>query len=479
MQALPCSPRSIPVATDDISKTAVITPFGLFELLRTPFGLKNAAQAFQRLMDTGCSGLEFVFVYLDDILVSSASAEQHKHHVRTVFHRLASHGLVINVSKCKFGTTTIDYLGHRITSQGAVPLPAKVEAIRMFTRPTTVKGLQQLAGMVNFYHRFVPNAAHIMRPIYDAMAGKPVTLEWSNDLEEAFATAKEALAQATMLVHPHADKPIALTVDASGAAIGAVLEQNLGSWKPVAFFSRKLRAVEQKYSAFDRELLAAYLAIRHFRYFLEGRSFVLFTDHKPLTFAISKTSDPWSSRQQRHLTYISEFTTEVRHIGGKNNTVVDTLSRGEISAITSPHPGVDYNAMAAAQRTDEGITSVRTATPSLVIRDVPLGNNGELICCDISTGRRRPLVPDTWQRTVFDAVHGLSHPSIRTTKKMVAAKFVWPGLQKQVGIWAKACFRCQAAKVHRHTTAPLDQFTPATRRFDHIHVDIVGPLPPS
>ena len=283
------------------------------------------------------------------------------------------------------------------------------------------------------------------------------------------------------IVHPHADKPIALTVDASGAAIGAVLEQNLGSWKPVAFFSRKLRAAEQKYSAFDRELLAAYLAIRHFRYFLEGRSFVLFFDHKPLTFAISKTSDPcpWSLRQQRHLTYISEFTTEARHIGGKNNTVVDTLSRGEISAITSPHPGVDYNAMEAAQRTDEGITSVRTATPSLVIRDVPLGNNGELICCDISTGRRRPLVPDTWQRTVLDAVHGLSHPSIRTTKKMVAVKFVWPGLQKQVGIWAKACFRCQAAKVHRHTTAPLDQFTPATRRFDHIHVDIVGPLPPS
>ncbi|KAI0241039.1 hypothetical protein LSAT2_002963, partial [Lamellibrachia satsuma] len=210
--------------------------------------------------------------------------------------------------------------------------------------------------MVNFYHRIVPNAAHIMRHIYAALAGNPVNLEWLSDLEDAFNAAKEALARATMLVHPRADRPTALTVDASGTAIGAVLEQDLGSWKPVAFFSRKLR---QKYSAFDRELLAMYLAIRHFRYFLEGRTFTLYTDHKPLTFAISKISDPWSPRQQRHLAYISEFTTDVRHIEGKNKTVADTLSRDGISAIKAPLHGVDYEAMAAAQLTDDGIANMR------------------------------------------------------------------------------------------------------------------------
>ena len=274
--------QHIPVAAEDVSKTTVITPFGLFEFLRTPFGLKNAEQAFHRLMDTVCNGLVFVFVYLDDILVSSTSAAQHMLHLREVFHRLSTHGLVINVSKCQFGATTIDYLGHQITSQGAIPLPAKVEVIRTFARPTTIKGLQQFVGMLNFYHRFVPNAAHIMRPIYETLAGKPMTLKWSDELDEAFTTAKEALAQATMLVHPHADKPTTLTVDASGTAVGAVLEQNSdgSDWKPVAFFSRKHRPAEHNYSAFDRELIAAYLAIRHFRYFLEGRSFTLFTDHK-------------------------------------------------------------------------------------------------------------------------------------------------------------------------------------------------------
>ena len=396
-------------------------------------------------------------------------------HLREVFHRLSTHGLVINVSKCQFGATTIDYQGHQITSQGAIPLPAKVEAIRTFARPTAIKGHQQFVGMLNFYYRFVPNAA-------DTLAGKPMTLKWSDELDEAFTTAKEALAQATMVVHPHADKPTALTVDASGTAVGAVIEQNSdgSDWKPVAFFSRKLRPAEQNYSAFDRELLAAYLAIRHFRYFLEGRSFTLFTDHKPLTFAISKIGDPLSPRQQRHLAYVSEFTTDVRHIEGKANTVADTLSRGKSQR--SAH----LNLVWTIGRWQQLSVQTRVSQPS---RQPPLHLSSGTYRWTITATRScvtypladpdHALVPDTWQRTEFDAVHDLSHPSIRATKQLVAAKFVWPGLRKQVGIWAKTCLRCQAAKVHRHTTAPVDQFVPATHRFDHIHVDIVGPLPPS
>ena len=131
--------------------------------------------------------------------------------------------------------------------------------------------------------------------------------------------------------------------------------------------------------------------------------------------------------------------------------------------------------MAAAQLIDVGIANMRVASTGLVIRDIPLNTNGLSISCDVSTERPRPVVPDTWQRTVFDAVHGLSHPSIRTTRKMI----VWRVLNKQVGAWAKSCLRCHAAKVHRHTAFPVAHFAPTTRRFDHVHVDLVGPLPPS
>ena len=175
--------------------------------------------------------------------------------------------------------------------------------------------------MINFYHRFIPNCASILEPL-NSMLTLPSkskrALNWTNATKVAFTDIKKALAKATLLAHPKPHAPTCIMADASDRTVGAVLQQRIGDgWQPIAYFSRKLRHPETQYSTFDRELLTVYLAIKHFRHFVEGRGFYVLTDHKPLTFALSTNSDNYTRRQIRHLDYISQFTDNIRHVKGE------------------------------------------------------------------------------------------------------------------------------------------------------------------
>ena len=142
------------------------TPFGLYEFTLMTFGLRNAAQTFQRHLNNVLSDLKFCFTYIDDILVFSTSEEEHLEHLRIVFGRLKSHAIRVNASKCVFGVAEVEYLGHLISCHGTRPPSAKVSAISDFLKPETVRDLRRFLGMLNFYRRFVPNAAAIQAPLY-------------------------------------------------------------------------------------------------------------------------------------------------------------------------------------------------------------------------------------------------------------------------------------------------------------------------
>merc|ERR1712015_37960 len=301
----------------------------VFEWKRCPFGLKNAAQAFQRLMHRILEDLPFVYVYMDDLLCASTSAYEHAQHLATLFDRLEAHGLIVNPDKCTLGQSELEFLGHHISAASSAPLLEKVAAVSQFQTPMTAQEILRFAGMINFYNKYVPNINLRLAPLFTAAAGKKKTeaMPWTPQLDAAFKASKRALAAATMLVYPSMQAPTALTTDASVIGVGAVLEQFLeGKWKPLAFFSCRFRTPETKYSTFDRELLAVHLAIRHFHFFLEGRSFTIFTDHKPLTLAIKKSTDPQSAHQGRHLAAITEYSTDIQHVARKANPVADALS---------------------------------------------------------------------------------------------------------------------------------------------------------
>ncbi|XP_076394344.1 uncharacterized protein LOC100875763 [Megachile rotundata] len=241
--------HQIQVAPEDREKTAIITPFGLFEYNVMTFGLKNAAQTFQRFMDVVLRGLDFVFCYIDDVLIASANELEHKEHLKQVFDRLKQYGISININKCLFGSPSVRYLGYLINSKGASPVPEKVESIVNYTKPNTVADLRRFLGMLNFYRRFIKNAANKQAPLNKYLEGakkhdkKPIV--WTSETEKAFEECKSSLANATLLAHPKINAPLLLQTDASDSASGAVLQQKVnGIWEPLGFYSKKFTPQE-------------------------------------------------------------------------------------------------------------------------------------------------------------------------------------------------------------------------------------------
>lgn len=470
------------VREEDIEKTAVITPFGLFEFPRMCFGLRNAGQTFQRHIDNILRDMgHFLFPFVDDILVASDSAAEHTEHLNALFERLQTHGLRLNVSKCVFGKEKLEFLGYNVSQHGIEPIEDRITSITNYPQPTNIQELRRFLGIINFYKESIPHATHAQEPLYKylhtAKKNDKTKITLTPEERKAFADCKDSIKAAVLLAHPSTQADIALMCDASNTCVGAALQQKIkGKWTPLGFYSTKLNNAQRNYSTFDRELLAIYLAIRHFRRMFEGRDITVYTDHKPLTYALqgqkSRTETPIRTR---YLHYISQFATEIKHIEGNENIVADALSR--IETITCPS-SINYDELSHAQDIDnERYNIIKNKKLHFEYRSATYGNK-KRIFCETTTGTARPYLPESFRFPVFKTIHNMSHPGVRTTRGLITQRFFWPSMNRDVGEWTRSCIECQRTKVQRHTISPLEEY-PNADRLAHINADIVGPLPTS
>ncbi|GFQ65613.1 serine-arginine protein 55 [Trichonephila clavata] len=215
------------------------------------FGLRNAAQSFQRFLDSLFRYLPYCFVYIDDILIASRYLDEHISHLKEIFQRLTENGLVLKISKCIFAKPEVDFLGH-VSASGIRPTTEHIQAILDFNRPRTVKQLRRFLGMLNFYPCLLPNAAKHQTKLNDFLVGikknKNELIDWDEDSIKAFEYYKEQLSESTTLAHPVSNAHLAIMVDVSDNAVGGVMQQYVSNhWQPLAFFSMRLTPTRKRY----------------------------------------------------------------------------------------------------------------------------------------------------------------------------------------------------------------------------------------
>jgi transposase InsO family protein len=226
---------------------------------------------------------------------------------------------------------------------------------------------------------------------------------------------------------------------------------------------------------------------------LEGRPFTIYTDHKPLTQALHRSSEPWTARQCRQLSYVAEFTSDVRHVAGVDNVVANTLSRlppcqpgqtaaaasgpvSTLAVVDATTSRLDYAAIAAHQQ-DRPEVAAMARFSSLRVRPVVV-EDVELLC-NVSTGAVRPLIPTADREAVFQAFHSLAHAGTRATRRLMSARVVWRRMAVDITRWCRDCQQCQRGKVTVQAKSAVQPISIPPQRFHHVHVDIVGPLPAS
>jgi hypothetical protein len=395
----------------------------------------------------------------------------------------------------------VEYLGHKVDAEGLHTVDAKVEAIREAPAPANVSELKAYLGMLNYYGKFLPNLSTTLAPLHKLLC-KEVKWKWGQTQSEAFLESKKLLHSSRVLVHYDPGKELVLACDASPYGVGAVLShrQKDGTDKPISYASRSLSPAEKNYSQLDKEALAIIFGVKRYHQYLYGRTFTIYTDHKPLTSLLNEAKaipTVASPRVMRWALTLSAYEYTIQYREGKAHANADALSRLPLpnEHTKTPLPGDTILLMDHMETTPVKVDQIKAWTRkdpvlSKVLKYVLQGwphqcpseefrpfftRKNELSVEDhcILWGSR-VIIPPPGREAVIKELHE-THPGVSRMKGLARSYVWWPKMDDQIEHCVKSCEECQTNRP-LPPEAPMHPWEWPGRAWSRLHVDYAGPF---
>ena len=463
---------------NSVEKTAFVTNEGHYEWLVLPFGLKNSPSTFQRTLQHILGPLLYsgAINYMDDIIIYSDTFESHLRLLADVLHRLQEHNVKLKLSKCSFARTSVAYLGHIIEHNSVKPSTDKVQAIRDFPVPGTLRQCRQFVGLTQWFRRFIPHYTRIAKPLTD-LTKKENPFRWDTAQQNAFTQLKDSLCSPPVIALYDPSKPCTIFCDGSQDGIGATLTQNASDGIPrvIEYFSR--RVTPKNLTASELECLAVIESVEHFEAYL-SLPFTVITDHSALQWLLSLKKP--KGRLYRWSVRLSTYTFNILHRSGKSQAHVDALSRSPIDTTTGTrinnleiitHYALSRAPVSLHLSAAEIATAQQNSDLSYVKKPI-LRQNLTYIKQGPHT---KAVIPESLRIPLLKQLHDESgHPGKNKLMTMLAPFYWWPNIANDVRQYVSSCQSCQKAQ-YSHQPTPGKYVAPESdlNPLDLISIDTI------
>ena len=510
------------IVENDKEKTAFSVGYKHLEFNRAPFGLMNSGSYFSQLMSIVLKGIKGIYVinYLDDILVYSEDFESHIRHLTEVFKRLKQANFKLNLAKCEFVKSSVEYLGHVIDATGLRPNPEKVSAIQSAPAPKTVRGVRGFIGIMSYYRRYIPRFSELAEPLIN-LTRKNSKFIWDDHCQKSFESLKKSLQSPPILAYPDTSKQFILYCDASDKAVGSVLMQKQdGIEKPIYFLSHSLSQTQRRWPIIEKEAFSIIYSLQKLDFFLSDTHipFIIKTDHKPLKYLF--TAKQSNRKLQMWSVALSAYNCSIEYVEGKKNILADFFSRytqpqnaisqtinvinsnriniranvkvQDTSDVNEQHDNKDVETpvfdipgnfdISHAQCNDPTVEKIRkqisnnTASEHVKQHHTIVNKILYYISTNDLKISLRIVIPDSLKTTILQHFHdNNSHLGIDKTFDLISQRYYWKSMFTDVANYVSLCITCNARDINRNKV-PLQPTDIPQFPFEKIAIDTSGPF---